>query len=448
MNRCRAGARDLRCKVAGIALAWFASLGATWHVSPDPVNPVNRIGPIVEQTSPGDTILAAPGTYFEHIHLPSYPLVFIGSGGAELTILDGSIPIEGREGSILYTREWEACGLTVRGFTFRHGAGMLGESQTVKGGAIAFQSDVDCTSGVVISDCIFEENSTIRPALEGWGGALHLRWASSQIANCTFRSNLAYYGGHIDITGGSTTLSDCTLLVPNVGPQLSGAFLWVDGGGVLKIERCSMVSQAAAVSGQVSGLYLMASEMELNDNLFQDEGAAVLRQSVLASAPTCCPFTVVKMNGNVLCGPELPASEYVLISLANGRIALNGNTLVNTRMSISNISGEANEVMNNLLYDSKVSVLSGPGGRVSCNDVWPSGDDLHLGCCGLVTENNMNADPKFCGLASGDYRLSSESECAEENAPAGCGQIGARGVGCEQTPVERTSWGRLKALYR
>jgi len=63
------------------------------------------------------------------------------------------------------------------------------------------------------------------------------------------------------------------------------------------------------------------------------------------------------------------------------------------------------------------------------------------------------ADPQFCNRRSclnaptpeGDYRLNAGSPAL--NVP-GCGQIGVFGVGCGVTAVERTSWGKLKGLYR
>jgi nitrous oxidase accessory protein NosD len=64
---------------------------------------------------------------------------------------------------------------------------------------------------------------------------------------------------------------------------------------------------------------------------------------------------------------------------------------------------------------------------------------------------NISVDPQFCGIAdSGNYFLQSDSPCAPGNHPDGydCGQIGARGVGCGNTPVSKATWGSLKALFQ
>jgi hypothetical protein len=64
---------------------------------------------------------------------------------------------------------------------------------------------------------------------------------------------------------------------------------------------------------------------------------------------------------------------------------------------------------------------------------------------------NISIDPQFCGAPdSGNYLLQADSPCAPGNHPDGynCGQIGAKGVGCTNTPVSTATWGSLKALFR
>jgi hypothetical protein len=85
---------------------------------------------------------------------------------------------------------------------------------------------------------------------------------------------------------------------------------------------------------------------------------------------------------------------------------------------------------------------------VQCCDLHGNteGDDL----CGEDLGGNFSADPLFCGAEEGDYSLDGYSPCLPGNHPDGvdCGLIGALGQGCGATPVEETSWGRVKALYR
>jgi hypothetical protein len=72
------------------------------------------------------------------------------------------------------------------------------------------------------------------------------------------------------------------------------------------------------------------------------------------------------------------------------------------------------------------------------------GDDL---CCDVY--DNVVADPRFCGFSVWDFTLCANSPCLPENN-AWSVQVGAHGQGCADcdTPVETTSWGAIKALYR
>jgi len=72
------------------------------------------------------------------------------------------------------------------------------------------------------------------------------------------------------------------------------------------------------------------------------------------------------------------------------------------------------------------------------------GDDL----CGTAYYN-LFEDPLFCGIESDDLTVCANSPCIFSNN--GWGEaVGALGEGCAEcsSPVARTSWGRLKSLYR
>jgi hypothetical protein len=88
---------------------------------------------------------------------------------------------------------------------------------------------------------------------------------------------------------------------------------------------------------------------------------------------------------------------------------------------------------------------------IECNNLY----DIQIPYAGDCTDQtgingNISLDPQFCGTPdSGNYLLQADSPCAPGNHPGGndCGQIGARGVGCGNTPVSTATWGSLKALF-
>ncbi len=67
------------------------------------------------------------------------------------------------------------------------------------------------------------------------------------------------------------------------------------------------------------------------------------------------------------------------------------------------------------------------------------------GFCGTDGGGNISVDPLFCDRGSGNFMLCAGSPCV--NNP-GYGQIGAFGVGCGYTPVQSTTWGRIKNTFR
>ncbi|MBC8450987.1 hypothetical protein H8D73_02105 [bacterium] len=84
---------------------------------------------------------------------------------------------------------------------------------------------------------------------------------------------------------------------------------------------------------------------------------------------------------------------------------------------------------------------------LTCCDVYGNIDGNYDANIGDQTgiDSNISVDPELCWFAIGDYRLFNTSPCL----PGGhdCGVLlGAYSQGCD-SPVEKTSWGRVKASW-
>ncbi len=68
--------------------------------------------------------------------------------------------------------------------------------------------------------------------------------------------------------------------------------------------------------------------------------------------------------------------------------------------------------------------------------------------CGAVGDT-LHRDPRFCGMEESEFDLCSDSPCSPTNN-GWSALIGAVGVGCAAcgSPVEPTTWGGIKAMYR
>jgi len=111
----------------------------------------------------------------------------------------------------------------------------------------------------------------------------------------------------------------------------------------------------------------------------------------------------------------------------------------------------SNSIHHNIISYNEIGVDGFCASDFECNDIFGNGSNVDPPPFG--TNGNIAVDPQFCGVepqVSGNYFLQSDSPCAPGQHPDGypCGQIGRLPVGCEDTSVERASWGRIKSIYR
>ena len=82
-----------------------------------------------------------------------------------------------------------------------------------------------------------------------------------------------------------------------------------------------------------------------------------------------------------------------------------------------------------------------------CCDVFENTGGNYTGALADQTDinDNISEEPQFCDAPTGNLTLYNTSPCAGEYSP--CGElIGGNGVDC-LSPVEQSSWGRIKAAY-
>jgi hypothetical protein len=88
--------------------------------------------------------------------------------------------------------------------------------------------------------------------------------------------------------------------------------------------------------------------------------------------------------------------------------------------------------------------------EVHCSDSWGNDSGGYSNWCGAYENwGNFSANPLFCGQSTGDFHLMEGSPCLPRNhGGVDCGLVGAFDMACAYSRVERTTWGRLKLLYR
>jgi hypothetical protein len=187
----------------------------------------------------------------------------------------------------------------------------------------------------------------------------------------------------------------------------------------------------------------------LSANVFVDHGSAEGATCILLTENGIeAPSQVVTMDHNVFCfaaGPDSGAPPTVAIYDRRQRVDLQGNTFIRCGLESGAGGGAASLYANNIFFRSTVRLSGSIGGLVSCNDAWPQPISTDVPEIYTFTDN-ISADPRFCGEASGDFRVAIGGPC-DPRPSSPCGLIGALPAACQATPVEQTSWGSLKARF-
>jgi hypothetical protein len=96
-----------------------------------------------------------------------------------------------------------------------------------------------------------------------------------------------------------------------------------------------------------------------------------------------------------------------------------------------------------------VGATDGYEPTVTCCDVYGNAGGNYEPTIGDQTgsDGNFSLDPELCGIEEENYELYDTSPCLPGNHGCGMTLIGAYEQGCE-SPVEATSWGSIKAMWR
>ena len=197
-----------------LGLSGSAFAGQTIYVDDDGPADFNNIQAAIDDSSDGDTIIVADGTY-------------TGNGNREISFLGKAITVRSENGPENCIIDCQGKG---RGFLYRDGedANSILVGLTITngyastGGALYISSD----SSPVIINCKFENNHAV-----GVGGAISCySYDSPKLTNCIVTGNSSLRsGGGIFISEGSPILTNC---------KFSGNSA-VDWGGAVHCEETS-----------------------------------------------------------------------------------------------------------------------------------------------------------------------------------------------------------------
>ncbi|MBD3348608.1 MAG: hypothetical protein GF400_05370 [Candidatus Eisenbacteria bacterium] len=390
----------------------------------------------IDAASAGDTVLVAAGTYTgpqnRDIDFGGRDLTLLAESGRDVTIID----CESADRAFVFDTG-ESRYAVVQGFTIRNGTGQNGGAVWMRGASPQFL------------ECSFENNSA------GFGGAFYIGLESAPfIEFCTFTGNYAVdYGGAIYTYSSQPGIYYCEFLSNTAG--ISGGAISCKTWTIARILYNYFTGNYAHDGGciYVGTLFADFEEAEQTQILFNEfvensavRGGALFLQSF--SWVGCSWSTFLRnsatQGGAVFCRTD-----------AEGDFTLQNCTIVyNSAETGGGICSSGSSSSSEFLITQCVIAYSTTGSSLQRIDYSPVTADLSLaygnqgGDMMFGTDRLLYEDPMFCDVASDDYNLCEESPCRSVNNEWGF-LMGSFRQTCEcDTPVEETSWGSIKAMFR
>ncbi|MDE0958069.1 MAG: right-handed parallel beta-helix repeat-containing protein [Planctomycetota bacterium] len=373
-----------------------------------------------------DTVLVAPGTYFENLTFAGKSITLRSTGGAAQTIINGSSLTRGPgDGSVLVFEQGESPLAVIDGFTLTAGIGKVITDATgtfSRGGGILISGSsptlVNCTfdsntaqlgaglhaSGSVALN-LFGLTFTGNNGLEGAGAYLHDVGAVI-INGCSFTGNNA------QTAGGGLTLDGCTGAdVLNSTFDNNNSLI---GGGIdakttsTQIFDCSFTNNEATLIGGAVTLFQSPSNIvscELFDNVAGhgaaigiDGSSVILQRSVIAN-------NFATSQGGAIAS-----------TLNSSSINLNHMTLANNN-ALQGSGGIYLPIDPNGTAISTViashSIFWNPAGTAEISIPTPATIDYCDVLGGYPGTVVLNGDPGFTDPALRDYSLLPNSLCID-----------------------------------
>jgi len=314
--------------------------------------------------------------------------------------------------------------ITVTGNTAIYGAGVY-----------IYQSDVTLTNVTIDGNTVITDNLDSDPR----GGGMHIIDSDVVLNNVTLNNHqdVNLGGGlYAAILNGTSNieLNDC--LVSNNSSKTAGSGLGIYGGTFTAYDSEIVDNgfSAAATFQSGGGIYATATNVTLDGVTIDNNAAHAAGAGEFASCPTVMMTnTVITNNSGQFFSGSVYLNASVEATVQNVTFAQNscpaggaGLYSISTPLTVSNTISAFNTGgtgIANGMYIVGTPVLE-------CNDVFGNDGAGYGGIDDPTgTAGNIAADPLFCDVAEGDFRVSPAGPCAPEQS-GGCGLIGALEADC------------------
>lgn len=273
----------------------------------------------------GDTVLVAPGTYFENINFRGKNIVVTGtyyqSGNPQLissTIIDGSTPSHIDTASCVIIANHEDSTTVLQGFTLTGGKGTLWDDEHApgnryrEGGGILIQY-----SSPTIQNNIIRNNEAINitGAVSAGGGGVRMGDSNPKFYNNIIMLNKGLYGPGIVLNYSGGTFKN-NIVIQNSGATSfgGGGAFWILGTspGTSRILENNTILNNTAVTG-TGGVLCLSSIIIIRNNIIRGNSTSQIQ---LSGGSVTATYNNVQGGysgaGNISDEPLFADSNYIL----------------------------------------------------------------------------------------------------------------------------------------
>ena len=397
----------LKQRILPVLALLIAAVGAARAQTTRNVGPgqtYTTIQSAINAATPGDTVLVAPGTYYENINFLGKAITVTSSGGAAATIIDGG----GKLGSATVafvtgeTRSSVISNFTIRG----GGADLYTAAIEVSGGVFAYQSAPTVLNNLitanqcngVVSDeaaALIQGNTLENTAINtsgdcilGNAGSAVLEYGYSlnfgsgvipTILGNTIENNSFGITGGVYLWSGNHTVIQGNTFRNNVGEE-AGAIASANTNDVAILQNLFYANSGAGAGA----IYLAPPDYSVGQFIGILAGNTIAENTVtgLNTSGGDVPPSQIYMSGNL--------AQYAFVNnIIVGNAA--GTTAVNCDVGYSSLA------LTPLVFDHN-DIAPGLGSSVTGSCTNPTG-----------SYGNISSDPQFVNAAADNFQLAAGS---------------------------------------